>query len=120
MICVSDRNNRHIFLFFSQGLPCSACKRLKFGSIASGVAHGVRLQFALVEFDSEGLVDFTLELVADSFVFVELRVTEETIGVLPANFSELGTVFSLDLLRDDHGLDLFDEVLPTLQTIDAL
>ena len=75
------------------------------------VAHWVVRKLALVEIDCKGLELAFLELLPNSLVLVQLGIVQEAHCVLAADFGHLCPVPPRDVLRNDHRLDLLQEVL---------
>ena len=74
------------------------------------------MQLVLVKLHSKRLIAPLLqEPVLNGLVLVELGVTEEAVRVLTPYLGQLSLVLGLDLLRNYHGLDFLDKVLPALQ-----
>ena len=80
------------------------------------ISYGIVLQLVLVKLHGKRLIaPFLEESVLNGLMLIELRVTEEAIRMLAPYLSQLSLVLGLDLLGNDHGLDLLDQVFAALQ-----
>ena len=71
-------------------------------------AHWVVLQLAFVEVNGKRGKGFALKSLLNGLALVEPGVRQEEVGVLLAQLGQLLFVFPLELLRDDHGLNLLN------------